>query len=123
MISSLKNLCMKKQDLYSVSLLLVLVFIFSIQKETRSDGKNKDKKHISADAINVNRSMETNAYSPDAALQWIDLQLELMRTSSPFIGGLPPSRVFAYTGIALYESVVPGMPAYQSLSGQLTEMP
>jgi hypothetical protein len=26
-------------------------------------------------------------------------------------------------GISLYESVVPGMPAYQSLSGQLIEMP
>src|SRR5207344_3331519 len=25
--------------------------------------------------------------------------------------------------IALYESVVPGMPAYQTLSGQLTDMP
>jgi hypothetical protein len=46
-----------------------------------------------------------------------------MRTSSPFIGGLPPSRPFAYTGIALYEAVVPGIPANRSLSGQLTDMP
>ena len=29
----------------------------------------------------------------------------------------------AYTGVALYEAVVPGMPAYQSLHGQLTNMP
>jgi hypothetical protein len=53
----------------------------------------------------------------------MDMQLELMRTSSPFIGGLPPSRPFAYTGIALYEAVLPGMPSYRSLSGQLTDMP
>ena len=51
------------------------------------------------------------------------MQLRLMRTSNPFIGGLPVSRVFGYTGIALYESVVPGMPAYQSLSGQLNQIP
>ncbi len=29
----------------------------------------------------------------------------------------------AYCGVALYEAVVPGMPAYQSLYGQLNEMP
>ncbi|MBK8023007.1 MAG: hypothetical protein IPK19_16680 [Chloroflexi bacterium] len=27
--------------------------------------------------------------------------------------------MLAYTGIALYESIVPGMPEYQSLAGQL----
>ena len=32
-------------------------------------------------------------------------------------------RILAYTGIALYESVVNGMPAYQSLTGQLTDFP
>jgi hypothetical protein len=35
---------------------------------------------------------------------------------------MPPatnSRLFAYSGVALYESVVPGMPAYQTLYGQL----
>jgi len=38
-------------------------------------------------------------------------------------GGLQPGRFFAYCGIALYESVLPGMPAYQTLSEQLTDMP
>jgi hypothetical protein len=111
MISSLKNLCMKKLNLYPVSLFIVLVFIFSVQKQTGSR------------SVQTNPSVQTNTYSPDVAIQWIDMQLELMRTSSPFIGGLPPSRPFAYTSIALYEAVVPGMPAYQTLSGQLTDMP
>jgi hypothetical protein len=105
MISSLKNLFMKKQYIYPVFLFIVLVFIFSVQKQTRS------------------RSVQAHTYSSEVAVKWIDMQLELMRTSSPFIGGLPPSRPFAYTGIALYEAVVPGMPAYQTLSGQLTDMP
>ena len=32
-------------------------------------------------------------------------------------------RILAYSGIALYESVVNGMPSYQSLKGQLTDFP
>src|SRR5688500_18498780 len=33
------------------------------------------------------------------------------------------NRYFSYFGIALYESVVPGMPGYQSLYGQVNNMP
>lgn len=108
-----------KKNLYSISLFIVLFFIFSIQEEV-----NKNK--ISAPAApsaGLNHTVLTDAYSQEVAIRWIDMQLELMRTSSPFIGGLPPSRVFAYTSIALYESLVPGMPAYQSLYGQLAGMP
>src|SRR6185312_1761917 len=66
---------------------------------------------------------QTKTYSSEVALKWMDMELRLMRTSSPFIGGLPASRPTGYAAIALYESVVPGMPAYQTLSGQLTDMP
>jgi hypothetical protein len=51
------------------------------------------------------------------------MQLRLMRTNPTPLGGVPPQRYFGYSAIALYESVVPGMPAYRSLSGQLTDMP
>ena len=67
--------------------------------------------------------VQTNKYSSDVVFKWMDMQLRLMQTSSPFIGGLPAFRPIAYSGIALYESVVPGMPAYQTLTGQLTDMP
>ena len=113
---------MKKQILYSVSLIMALVFISSILKQTGSGGKQY-KMQAPASGSSGSCSVQADNYSSDVALKWIDMQLELMRTSSPFIGGLPPSRVFAYTGIALYEAIVPGMPAYQSLSGQLADMP
>ncbi|KIC91303.1 hypothetical protein OI18_22440 [Flavihumibacter solisilvae] len=104
----MKTLFMKKQILSAVLLFIALVPVFSVQAQTRSK---------------VSSSFPADAYTSDVVTRWIDMQLELMRTSSPFIGGLPPSRPFAYTGIALYEAVVPGMPAYISLYGQLTDMP
>jgi len=66
---------------------------------------------------------QTKDYSSEVALKWMDMQLRLFRTNATPIGGLPPQRYYAYSAIALYESVVPGMPAYQSLAGQLTDMP
>jgi hypothetical protein len=66
---------------------------------------------------------QTKNYSSDVVLKWMDMQLHLFRTNPTPIGGLPPTRYYAYSAIALYESVVPGMPAFQSLSGQLTDMP
>lgn len=114
---------MKSHHLYSISFFLALVFIFSVGKQSGSDDENKNKTLFSGSCVNENHSALTKSYSSAVALQWMDMQLALIRTSSPFIGGLPPSRPFAYTGIALYEAVVPGMPAYRSLSGQLTDMP
>lgn len=113
---------MKKQNKYPVSIFIVLVFIYSLQGQAWNNGKNNQMQVAASDFLG-SCSVQAHTYSSEVAFKWIDMQLELMRTSSPFIGGLPPSRPFAYTGIALYESVVPGMPAYQTLSGQLTDMP
>ena len=66
---------------------------------------------------------QTKAYSSEVAFKWIEMQLRLIRTNPTPLGGLPPQRYFGYSAIALYESVVPGMPVYKSLSGQLTNMP
>src|SRR4030095_14502384 len=66
---------------------------------------------------------QTKEFSSEVVFKWMDMQLRLMRTSNPFIGGLPAFRPIAYSGIALYESVVSGIPAYKTLNGQLTDMP
>lgn len=64
----------------------------------------------------------TKSYTSQVALDWYNLQMKLIKQTS---GITPPvsSRAFGYTGITLYESVVPGMPEYKSLSGQLNGMP
>jgi hypothetical protein len=67
---------------------------------------------------------QTKTFSSEVAQKWHDMQLKILRLpagANPY--GLNGNRIFAYCGIALYESVVPGMPSFRSLHGQLTDMP
>lgn len=55
-------------------------------------------------------------YSAEIALRWNDLFLEVDRYAP---GYRPPAaaRMLAYTGLAVYEATVPGMPEYKSVAG------
>ena len=61
------------------------------------------------------------AYSASVATEWFQLALLLTQQTPGFS---PPvaSRALGYLGLALYESVLPGMPANLSLAGQLNEL-
>ncbi|PWT75854.1 MAG: hypothetical protein C5B59_07835 [Bacteroidetes bacterium] len=67
---------------------------------------------------------QTQTFSSEVVVKWMAMELRLTQTATganPF--GYNPTRIFAYDGIALYESVVHGMPSFQTLSGQLTDFP
>jgi len=68
---------------------------------------------------------QTKTYPADVVIKWLDLKYRILRQpqeqNTPF--GFFIVRFYSALGISVYESVVPGMPAYQSLSGQLSEMP
>jgi hypothetical protein len=66
-------------------------------------------------------SPPASAQSARTATAWFTLQLQLVRDTDGFT---PPvaSRAFAYSGVALYEAVVPGMPGYRSLAGIVHEL-
>lgn len=57
-------------------------------------------------------------YSGAIATTWFRLALRLVQQTPGFS---PPvaSRAFGYLGVTLYEALVPGMPTYQSMTGQL----
>jgi hypothetical protein len=63
---------------------------------------------------------QTNTYSSDVAIKWMNMQLRVMSTTT--LPNVTFTRPYVYSGIALYEAVVPGMPAYQSLAGQLNDL-
>ena len=62
-----------------------------------------------------------SAYSASVATEWFQLALLLTQQTPGFS---PPvaARAFAYLGLTLYESTVPGMPQHISLAGQLNEL-
>ena len=66
---------------------------------------------------------QTKNFPADVVIRWLGVQTSMLYAPSGNPFGFNPSRYMAYCGVALYESVVPGMPAYQSLDGQLTDMP
>ena len=104
-------------------LFFTVVLFLSCQKQI--DKQTSQHEEI-ATAANNNSGQghlqQTKTFSSEVVVKWMDMQLRVMRTTA----GLPPatnSRLFAYSGVALYESVVPGMPAYQTLYGQLNNLP
>ena len=109
-------------------ILLVCISIFIFSACQKQVDKPATQEEI-ASAANQNKEQghlkQTKEYSSEVATKWLDLQLRILRipAGGANVFGLNSSRYFAYCGIALYESVVPGMPAYQSLSDQLTAMP
>jgi hypothetical protein len=67
---------------------------------------------------------QTKTYSDDVVISWLDMQLEMLRVPlAPGASSQAANRAMAYCGIAAYEAVVPGMPDYQSLTGQLNDFP
>ncbi len=68
---------------------------------------------------------QTNANSSELVIKWLDLQNQILlqpQDISPGFENFIP-RFYSAVGISLYESVVPGMRGYQSLYGQLVDMP
>lgn len=65
-----------------------------------------------------NPSEPAATYPADVAVAWLNLQLQLARTT-PVVPAITFGRPYGYAGVVGYEAVAPGMPGYQSLAGQL----
>ena len=113
---------MKNTLIKNVSYVFVFILFFaSCQKQI---SKPELQEEVSK-AANQNKSghlKQTKTFSSDVVKKWLGVQVPLLY-SPPVSYGINAGRYMAYCGVALYEAVVPGMPAYQSLYGQLNEMP
>ena len=102
---------------------IVALFISSCQKQVDKPYQPKPEESTTASQNPEHGHLkQAKEYSSEVVLKWMEMQLRIIRTTT----GLAPatnSRLFGYSGVALYESVVPGMPAYQTLHGQLTNLP
>lgn len=73
-------------------------------------------------ALAVGAASTADQFDAEVPTAWFGLALELVRQTPGFS---PPvaSRAFAYAGVALYESLIPGMPDNLTLAGQLRGLP
>ena len=112
---------MKK--IYLVTTVLVVV-LFSCQKHVDKPANQEEIQSSANSNDQRGHLQQTKTFSSDVVVSWINLQLQMNKAPLPAgTAGQATDRCQAYCGIALYESVVPGMPAYQSLAGQLTNLP
>jgi hypothetical protein len=94
--------------------LILLVFV-SCKKDI--DPKSSSAAEIAGEHGGL---QQTKTFSSDVVVKWLNMQLDMLRVPlAPGTGSQAADRAMAYCGIAAYEAVVPGMPAYQSLAGQL----
>jgi len=106
--------------------LVVLFFVITFGACQKQQDNSSVEEIATAQARNNDANghlKQTKIYSSDVVKQWLAVQTSMLYRPSGNPFGLNPARYMAYTGVALYEAVVPGMPAYQSLQGQLTDMP
>jgi len=98
-----------------MSLLLTIILIFNLGCENEDLSMGEDT--VYPDYKQVIHS-HTKKYGPEVATQWFNFLTDLAKVT-PYN---PPqsTRIFAYSSLALYESVVPGMPSYQSIYGHFT---
>lgn len=108
---TIKYKVMKRYNLFLCLLLSGLLFVGSCNKIDLPFGK--DHGH----------SKQTKTYASEVLADWIKLDLQLLRSNASKLNNFVMMHHWVYSSIALYEAVVPGMPGYQTLSGQLNAMP
>lgn len=106
-----------KTKMCSLSLIVMLASVLTGLGNTSVAGAQPLVTDQNVPPFTARDASQLNAEVPVA---WFDLAYALVREESLS----PPvaSRTFGYLGIALYEALVPGMPSYQSLAGQLNQL-
>ncbi len=107
------------------SLLLIASVLFALItgcKKNDGPGSPCNQPYREENDADVQNAM-TLKFGTDVPAKWWALAINLSRTTANQNAGPIIARTFGYMGITLYESVVPGMPHYQSIQKQLNGLP
>lgn len=102
---------------------LILVLVIASGIGMFSGCQKLDWKDIGHDKKGGKGGLGVFGEKADLAVDWARLQLKFILYSSPQYGNPVSTRLFAYGGISLYESLQPGMPYTVSLSETVNQMP
>lgn len=105
-----------KKSKFGTKVLTVTSFLFCIVVGSCVEIVPAIEKYRTKD--NASALPHTKQFEADVATEWFNMLTEITRTKPYFNPQV--LRIFSYSGIALYESVVPGMPSYQSIYNHLT---
>ncbi|MEO8109639.1 MAG: vanadium-dependent haloperoxidase [Ginsengibacter sp.] len=116
-----KLFCVKKTQLRLMLLLIAASFIL-ITGCKKNEPPFSPCDHLAAGDYNPKiMGDETSRFSSEVPEKWYAIIVQISKTIPGHIAGVI-ARDYGYLGLALYESVVPGMPKYQSLQKQLNEL-
>lgn len=115
-----------KLSFRNVLLLVNLLSLATISCQKEAKQELPKEENVTAATTNNEHGhvKQTKTFSAEVVIRWLNMQLDMLRVPlAPGTGSQAADRALAYCGIASYESVVPGMPAYQSLTGELNDFP
>jgi len=111
---------MKNTLIKNVCFVFVFILFFaSCQKQVSTPALPEEISTAANSQSKHGHLQQTKTFSSDVASKWLGMQLQLMKAAPTAAANVAFSRHYAYTGITLYESVVPGMPSFQSVASQL----
>src|SRR4051812_11913512 len=98
-------------------LLLITVSLIILVGCKKNDSLVSPSAQSAAEYNDDVRGVQALKFNADVPSKWYALAITLARTT-PGHAGPVIARTFGYMGLALYESVVPGMPSHQSIQSQ-----
>ena len=107
---------MKAKKLCGTLLMAFLLIVVGCEKESLDRNVIEDY-NLKAN-LEKKAQRHTKQYDADVATAWYSLLANLSRNT--FYFNPQSARIFAYSGLTLYESAVPGMPSYQSIFSELS---
>jgi hypothetical protein len=116
---------MKSKMTYAVLpfILAALLLFLSCRKEMKQPLSHENEKIAAKGDSDISGHLkQTKTFSSDVLQKWLGVQSALLY-SPPKSFAVNAGRFMAYSGVAAYEAVVPGMPSFKSLYGQLNQMP
>ena len=111
------SLVKKSHLIYCV---IIFLSVTACKKETSSPREHEQQSPTTASNEQSNGHLkQAKTFTSEVAVKWMDMQLRQIKANPTVMANVAFCRPYAYCGIALYESIVDGMPSYQSIASQL----
>ena len=104
-------------------IICISLFALSACKKEIDKPFNHDEVVSSARPNAHGHLQQTKTFSSEVLNKWMNFDLRLLRKNPAILNNFIMLQHWAYSSIALYEAVLPGMPSYKTLAGQLDQMP